>query len=260
MELPTCPKEWLYPSSFEEASRVQRMLAERVILHDAFKTNLCLVAGVDTSNRLYDPEKWLYAACVILKNLSFGSLSLKGNEHSEKQENWKIVERASAQGMQAMPYRTGFLAFREVPFLLKAISALSERPELIFVDGHGIAHPRGLGIASHLGVLLGIPTIGVAKSLLCGQIDGELGSGVGSLAPVVLKGKTIAMALRSRRGALPLIISSGHRISLESAVAWTQRCLIGYKLPEPTRQAHLFANQIRLRRSAQKQNTFITHL
>jgi deoxyribonuclease V len=113
------------------------------------------------------------------------------------------------------------------------------------VDGHGIAHPRGLGIAAHLGVVLDVPSIGVAKSPLVGRPEVPLGEEVGESAPLVWRGRVLGTLLRTRRRANPLYISVGHRVTLASAVGWVQRCATGYRLPEPTRQAHLAANVAR---------------
>ena len=113
------------------------------------------------------------------------------------------------------------------------------------VDGHGISHPRGLGIASHLGVLLDCPSIGVAKSILVGRPDGELGNQVGDSVPLRWKGQTLGLVLRTRPNVQPVYVSVGHRVSLETAVEIVLKCLSRYRLPEPTRQAHQAANLCR---------------
>ena len=124
--------------------------------------------------------------------------------------------------------------------ILAACEGLTVSPELILVDGQGIAHPRRLGLASHLGLFLGVPTIGCAKSLLCGKHETP-GIEAGSYAEIVDKGETIGAALRTRRGVKPVYVSIGHRLSLESAIGWVLKCCRGYRLPEPTRMAHLAA-------------------
>ena len=143
--------------------------------------------------------------------------------------------------MQPFPYIPGLLGFREVPLLVELYQKLTLKPDLLFVDGHGICHPRKLGIASHLGIVLDIPTIGVAKSILVGEIEKPLGDDIGSLSPLIWKGETIGMAVRTKRRCSPLIISAGHKVTLDYAVELVLSCLKGYKLPEPTRQSHLAA-------------------
>jgi deoxyribonuclease V len=138
------------------------------------------------------------------------------------------------------PYIPGLLSFREAPVILKALGQLPQPPDLIFIDGQGIAHPRRLGIASHIGVLTGLPTIGVAKSVLCGQYK-DPGFKKGQMEPLVHKGEKIGTALRSRDNVKPLFISPGHKISHESAAKLVLRCLTKYRLPEPTRIADKFS-------------------
>lgn len=138
------------------------------------------------------------------------------------------------------PYVPGLLSFRELPALLAALKGLPETPDLILVDGQGIAHPRRLGVASHLGVALDRPTIGVAKSVLCGHYV-EPGPEAGHRSPLLYRGEVIGSVLRSRRNVRPLIISPGHRVGLEESVGFVQSCLRGYRLPEPTRLADKLA-------------------
>lgn len=138
------------------------------------------------------------------------------------------------------PYVPGLLSFRELPALLAALDGLPETPDVILVDGQGIAHPRRLGVASHLGVVLDRPTIGVAKSVLCGQYA-EPGLEAGHQSPLLDRGAVIGSVLRSRRNARPLIVSPGHRVGLQESVAFVQSCLRGYRLPEPTRLADRLA-------------------
>ena len=125
--------------------------------------------------------------------------------------------------------------------MLSAFEQLGLRPEVLLVDGQGIAHPRRLGIASHLGVILDLPTIGCAKSVLVGRLAGDLGAEPGSIADLVDRGEVVGRALRTKRGANPVYVSVGHRVGLDEAVGFVGRCLSGYRLPEPTRLAHLAA-------------------
>jgi len=138
------------------------------------------------------------------------------------------------------PYVPGLLSFRELPALLAALDGLPETPDLILVDGQGIAHPRRLGVASHLGVVLDQPTIGVAKSVLCGRYA-EPGPEAGHQSPLLDRGEVIGSVLRTRRNVRPLIVSPGHRVGLQESVAFVQSCLRGYRLPEPTRLADRLA-------------------
>ncbi|NDJ59366.1 deoxyribonuclease V [Enterobacteriaceae bacterium 4M9] len=153
----------------------------------------------------------------------------------------EMVEYQVARIPTQMPYIPGFLSFREYPALLHAWDQLSQKPDLIFVDGHGISHPRRLGVASHFGLLVDTPTIGVAKKRLCGKFD-ELSEAPGSAVPLLDKGEQLAWVWRSKKRCNPLFISTGHRVSTDSALAWVQRCMKGYRLPEPTRWADAVAS------------------
>ena len=153
----------------------------------------------------------------------------------------ELVEYQIARIPTTMPYIPGFLSFREYPALLAAWEKLSRKPDLLFVDGHGISHPRRLGVANHFGLLVDVPTIGVAKKRLCGKFE-PLGPEPGALAPLMDKGEQLAWVWRSKARCNPLFIATGHRISLDSALAWVQRCTRGYRLPEPTRWADAVAS------------------
>jgi deoxyribonuclease V len=138
------------------------------------------------------------------------------------------------------PYVPGLLSFREAPLILAALKKLTLTPDILVVDGQGIAHPRRIGIASHLGLLLGIPTIGCAKSRLCGEHEIP-DAAAGSFAELKDNGEVIGVALRTRDNVKPLYISIGHMIDLPAAMQWVLNCCRGYRLPEPTRLAHLAA-------------------
>lgn len=154
----------------------------------------------------------------------------------------ELVEYQVARIATVMPYIPGFLSFREYPALLAAWGQLRQKPGLIFVDGHGISHPRRLGVASHFGLLVDVPTIGVAKKRLCGKFA-PLDAAVGALAPLEDKGEPLGWVWRSKARCNPLFISTGHRVSADSALAWVQRCMAGYRLPEPTRWADAIASR-----------------
>jgi len=217
------PKTWLFPGSIEEAKEAQSDMAAKVIVEDDFQ-DCRSIGGMDVSNKLYDPKKMIYASTVVLSDAL------------------EVKETAAVAYKQVFPYIPGLLGFREAPALVEAFKKLKIKPSIVFVDGHGIAHPRGLGIASHLGVLLDVPTIGVAKSILVGEPTEVLGCEVGAQVPLVWKNRTIGMLLRTKARANPLIISCGHKVALSTAIKFVQSALKGYRLPEPTRHAHLAAN------------------
>ena len=152
----------------------------------------------------------------------------------------RLVETRVAQGRLDFPYIPGLLSFREAPLTLAACQQLTVTPDLVLVDGQGIAHPRRMGLASHLGLFLNTPTIGCAKSLLCGQHEVP-GEAPGSYAEIVDKGETIGAALRTKLGTKPVYVSIGHQIDLQTAIYWVLACCRSYRLPEPTRLAHLAA-------------------
>ena len=152
----------------------------------------------------------------------------------------EIIEVKTAEVKLNFPYIPGLLSFRECPLLLAACEKLSNVPDLILVDGQGIAHPRRFGLASHLGLFLDAPTIGCAKSILCGKHE-SVREEVGSYAELIDDGETIGAALRTKIGIKPIYISIGHKIDLASALYWTGKCCRGYRIPEPTRLAHLAA-------------------
>ena len=148
----------------------------------------------------------------------------------------ELLEYAEAERPTDFPYIPGLLSFREVPTLLAAFDKLKQAPDLLLCDGQGYAHPRRFGIACHLGVTLGIPSIGVAKSRLVGS-HREPAQAAGSRAPLMDKGEEIGAVLRTKDKTNPLYISVGHRLSLDTAVAYVLACCCGYRLPETTRWA-----------------------
>ena len=150
---------------------------------------------------------------------------------------FRVVETKVVQGRLDFPYIPGLLSFRELPLTLAACESLRTTPDLVLVDGQGLAHPRRFGLASHLGLLLDTPTIGCAKSRLCGSHE-AVGIEAASSAEVVDRGETIGVALRTRPGVKPVYVSIGHRVDLETAIHWVLECCRGYRLPEPLRLAH----------------------
>jgi deoxyribonuclease V len=153
----------------------------------------------------------------------------------------ELVDCATARRQARFPYVPGLLSFRELPALLAALDRLRIQPDLILCDGHGLAHPRRFGIACHLGVLRGVPSIGVAKSRLIGEY-GEPAQRRGAWVPLRDKGETIGAVLRSRTGTRPVFVSIGHRVSLPAAVRYVMACTTRFRLPETTRWAHRLAS------------------
>jgi deoxyribonuclease V len=216
------------PTTAAEARRLQPELAALVVATDALGP-VRVLGGADASSLRFDATRAVHGAMVALDALTLAPLG-----------------EAGARRSGGLPYIPGLLGFREVPVLAEAYAGLSPKPDLILVDGHGMAHPKGLGVASHLGVVLDVPTIGVAKSILCGSIEGVLADAPGARAKLVWKGQVIGMALRTRRGANPLYVSVGHRVSLDTALRWVLDTGRGRRLPEPTRLAHEAASRVRL--------------
>lgn len=161
--------------------------------------------------------------------------------------DYETLEVIDAQGIEdvlSMPYIPGYLSFREVPLLWKAWSQLAQKPDVVMVDGHGILHPRRLGVATHFGLVAGVPTVGCAKRRLVG--DGEMPpNSAMEIRPVLLDGEPCGFSLRSRLNANPIYVSPGTGVSVEQSLDITQHCLRGYRLPEPTRLAHAFVNRFR---------------
>lgn len=198
------------------AIATQNELRNRVRVLDDFEKPET-IAGVDVG---YDLQRELTKAVVVL--LDYKTLELKKS----------VIAYAKTD----FPYISGLLSFREIPAILIALSCLSEKPDMLMVDGQGIAHPRRIGIAAHLGAVTNMPAIGVAKSRLTGKHD-ELPPAPFSQTPLHHKGDIIGTVLRSKGRCNPLYISAGHRVSQSSAMDITLHCLRGYRLPEPTRIA-----------------------
>lgn len=205
-----------------EAIRLQTRLADGVVLADRFGP-VHRVAGVDVG---FEQNGAVTRAAVVV--LEFPAL--------------RIVDSVLAKVPTRFPYVPGLLSFRELPAVLDAFAQLATTPDLVLCDGQGIAHPRRLGIASHLGLWLDLPTIGVAKSRLVGT-HGEVPMEKGDWCPLEHRGERIGAVLRTRVGVSPLYISPGHRVTLQSAIDYVLACTTRYRLPETTRAAHRLASQ-----------------
>ncbi|MBV9470934.1 MAG: deoxyribonuclease V [Abitibacteriaceae bacterium] len=156
----------------------------------------------------------------------------------------EIIEQVGIVTETHFPYIPGLLSFRETPAVLEAWAKLQTEPDAVMFDGQGIAHPRRMGIASHVGLMLERPTLGCAKSVLVGKYE-EPAPQRGSWSPMVHKGETIGAALRTKDKVQPIYVSPGHLIDLEAAIQLTLQCNGGYRQPEPTRHAHLLVNSLR---------------
>lgn len=209
----------------KQAITIQKQLASSVEKEDRLPKSVKTIAGVDIGFEKAE-DKIITRAVVVV--LNYPAL--------------QVIDYALHKEPTRMPYIPGLLSFREVPAAINAFRQLKQKPDLIMVDGQGIAHPRRLGVASHLGLWLDKPTIGVAKKRLCGQY-GFIEELKGSCTTLKDKDEVIGTVLRSKDHINPLYISIGHRISLETACYWVSACLTKYKLPEPTRQADRLASQ-----------------
>jgi deoxyribonuclease V len=210
--------------SADEAIALQRQLAARVDVRSPL-TRCNLIAGADVSYNRYSTT--FYAAVIVLRTA-----------------DWSVVETQGAVREVTFPYVPGLLSFREAPVLVDAFAKVQSEPDGVMIDGQGIAHPRRLGIASHIGLWLERPCLGCAKSKLFGRYK-ELGEKPGAMAPLLDKGEVIGEVVRTKAKCNPVFVSAGHRIDLPSAVRLVLRACRGYRLPEPTRQAHLQVNALR---------------
>ena len=215
-----------------EAIAVQQDLRARVVTRNELG-EIHTVAGIDMSTA----GQRAHAAVVVL---SFPAL--------------QPLEEAQADLPLTFPYIPGLLAFREAPAILAAIERLQIEPDLFILDGQGLAHPRRMGIACHIGVIIDKPCIGCAKSRLCGQ-HGEVGPKVGDYSELYHRGELIGAALRTREGVKPVYISVGHKIDLTTAISYVLRCGKGYRLPEPTRWADKVAGGSKLPGTQAEQGT-----
>jgi len=198
---------------------VQRKVASRVDLEDSFSTEY--VAGVDQA---------------FLDDLIISGAVVSG-------PSLTAISCASCIAPDAFPYISGLLSFREGPVAIRAVKRLRTEPTLLFVDGCGINHPRMAGMATFIGVMLDLPTIGITKSVLCGE--GERPEEPGKAAPLIYNGEQVGHLLKSKDGCRPIAIAPGHRVSIKSSLDLTRRYLVDSKLPEPCRLAHQYANLLK---------------
>lgn len=209
---------------YRAAVEIQNRLRNRVKIAP-FYLKAYSIAGADIA---YDTRSDRIFAGVIV--LDYPSLA--------------VIEKRSISEKASFPYIPGLLSFREIPPLLKVLEMLKTRPDVIICDGQGIAHPRRFGLASHLGVLLGIPTIGCAKSLLIGEFT-EPADRKGAFSVLTDKGEVIGSVLRTRKGVKPVFVSPGHLVDFVSARRVVLETCTKYRIPELTRQAHILVNHMR---------------
>jgi deoxyribonuclease V len=212
--------------TYREAVAIQQGLKERLILpdEDVIKP-IKTIAGADVS---YEKRNGLLFAAVVL-------LALPAMD---------IIEESSSIEKALFPYIPGLLTFREGPPLLKAFEKLNHNPDAVIFDGQGIAHPRGIGLASHMGLFLDIPAVGCAKTRLIGSYD-LVGDQVGDYTALIYNNQSIGAVLRTREKVKPVFVSQGHRIGFQRAVEVVLSCCTRYRLPEPIRRAHLIVNRLR---------------
>jgi len=213
----------LFPSdnSRKALLAAQKLVAERVSVKDEFN-ELRLIAGVDQAFI----EDIVISGIVVLR---YGSL--------------EVIEKVHAIQPASYPYIPTFLSFREGRAILCAYRRLKNLPDILMVDGAGVNHPRKAGMASHIGVALDTPTIGITKRILCGS--GEEPLKVGEATPLFYKNIPVAWLLKSSKRSRPIVIAPGHKVSLETSLSITKQCIRNHKLPEPLRLAHMYVNEVK---------------
>ena len=213
------------PPSVEEALSFQKELRQRVIALRGFDS-IRTVAGADLA--VLKEQKKLVCAIIVF---AFPEL--------------RVIERVSVVVEERFPYIPGLLSFREGPAIIEAYGNLVVKPDLLILDGQGLAHPRGFGIACHVGVILDVPTLGVAKKRLYGTFE-EPGPLPGKWSPLLSKeGARIGAVLRTKENTKPVFVSIGHKIDLPSALDIVSECARGYRVPEPTRQADIYVSELK---------------
>lgn len=217
-------RQCFYPFdvTLKEALTIQEEIGKKISLVFPFgEEEVRYLAGVDVS---YNAQE----AVAVVVVMRWPSL--------------EVVEVASGNAKPSFPYVPGFLSFREGPVIEQAFTKLSVTPQIFFFDGQGIAHPRGVGLASHIGVLFGLVSIGVAKKPLVGEFA-EPGNEVGSFTWIEYRGKRVGMVLRTKKGTKPVFVSPGNRIDFDTARKWVLLTVTRYRLPEPVRLAHMLSER-----------------
>jgi deoxyribonuclease V len=214
------------PANLDEARTIQEEIARAVEAAPPVSLDrVRCIAGADAS---YSPDGRTVHAAVAVLGLP----------------DLNVLERCWVSREVPFPYVPGFFAFREGPAVISAVGALSRQPDLLLVDGHGRAHPRRAGIATHVGFLLSIPTVGVAKQILLGD-PVEFGPARGSASPIWDRGEIVGMAVRTKAGSRPVYVSAGHAMDLETAVEAVLATTGASRIPAPIREAHRISREVR---------------
>jgi deoxyribonuclease V len=208
----------------EKAKKLQLSLSKKVVCEDQLPERINYVGGVDVA---YTDGHAIGAVAVL------------------EYDTLKMVETRTSLQTVSIPYIPTFLSFREIPPVVSAINMLLIKPDVFLVDGHGFAHPRHMGFASHLGLVVDAVTVGVAKSLLCGEIVKRETDG---WKPIMYEGSIVGAAVYTKPGVKPVYVSVGHKISLETAIEIVKHCVKKYKIPEPIREAHKAAVERKMRK------------
>ena len=228
---------------YKKAAEIQIRLEKSIILTCAAR-NIKYIAGADVS---YLPQRTIQSGS--RQNQYSGKTSSCSSSGTKKSrifyasvvvfelKTMEMIEAVTASGKVDFPYIPGLLSFRESPILLKAFAKIKSNPDVIILDAQGIAHPRGIGLASHIGLLLDKPSIGCAKTRLIGDYN-EVGEEVGCYSHLTVKDKVVGAVLRTRKNVKPVFVSPGHKIDLDTSIALVLKCCRGYRLPEPVREAH----------------------
>ena len=210
---------------YKKAIQIQENLRE-LLTFEKYTRKIQTIAGADVS---YDKHSDRFFAGVVVFKLN---------------KQLELIEEATAVGKARFPYIPGLLSFREAPILLMAFRKLKNNPDIVLFDGQGIAHPRHFGLASHMGLILDKPSIGCAKSRLVGEY-GSVENTAGAYSKLIYENKIVGVVLRTKKNTKPIFISPGHRTNLTFAIRIVLKTCCGYRIPEPTRQAHLLVNKLR---------------
>lgn len=222
-------------SQYKKYYDIQKELRKRVVLSDQLPKKVKYIAGTDVAYN--EADNTMIGAVVILNA-----------------DTLEVIETAYHEMETTFPYIPGLFSFREIPALLEAFRKLKTQPDLIVCDAQGIAHPYGVGMATHLGLALDIPTIGCAKKRLLGEYDrGALPLQRGATQTLIFEGKEICAALRTQDGIKPMFVSIGHKVSLKTALDWVLVLCSKYRLPETTRQADQLVNRLRAESISKKE-------
>lgn len=221
---------WISPENYDSLTPTEAVALQKELRHQVqlmpLEKSIHTIGGADISFNKY--SETVYAGIVVL---SYPQM--------------QVLHREYVVAIAKFPYVPGLLSFREVPAVLQVWEKLSHKPDVLVLDGHGQAHPRRLGIASHFGVVAGVPTLGCGKSILVGKHD-PLPEDAGATVPLVHQGETVGEVLRTKAKVNPVYVSAGNLLTLEDAVGIVRHCVGKYRIPEPTRQAHLWVNEVRL--------------